>query len=207
MSKGVLGAPARKRWPPCRAVRRPASLPAQLPAGPLCSPATCCTRSACATRSCMCSAGCASSRSSRSARTGALLQKTLAQHGPPRSWPDLRHRSRPRRRGNRYPAPRPAAGEILQHLTYQPRRGPGRSVTSAKTAASSTRPASRASTGWPNPPQQICKPSWPDRPASRFPSTRHASPRPYPHAPHSLLTMDPAAPPHRGMRVSRYGTS
>ena len=35
-------------------------------------------------------------------------------------------------------------------------------------------------------------------PGEPIPSTRHASPRPYPHAPHSLLTMDPAAPPHRG---------
>ena len=127
-----------------------------------------------------------------------LLQETSAQHGP---W-----RSRPR------PAPSrssPASRQPLPRTTARCRRdlaapdlpaeaGPASPSRQRKRPPPSTRSASRASTGWPNPPQQICKPSRPDRPASRFPSTRHASPRPYPQAPHSLLTMNPAAPPHRG---------
>jgi len=70
---------------------------------------------------------------------------------------------------------RPLPGEILQRLTYRPRRGPRRSVTSAKTAASSTRSACRASTGWPSPPPPTWKPSRPDRQARRFPCPSHAS--------------------------------
>ena len=123
MSKGVLGAPARKRWrlavlpggphhrePSVRQGRRAARRPR-------------CTRSACATRSCTCSAGCASSRSSRPARTGHCSRRPQPSTVPGGPGADLHHRGRPRRRGNRYPTPRPAAAEIWQHLTYQPRRG------------------------------------------------------------------------------------
>lgn len=53
----------------------------------------------------------------------ALSQETSAQHGPWRSWRRPAPSRSSRRRENRYPAPRPAAAEIWQHLTYQPRRG------------------------------------------------------------------------------------
>lgn len=109
----------------------------------------------------------------------ALLRETLAQHGPWRSWP----RPAPSR-------PSPASRGPISRSTGRRRRdlaapdlpaeaglpGPSRQ---RRRPPPSTRPASRASTGWPNPPQQICKLSWPDRP-SRFPITRHASPRPHP---------------------------
>jgi hypothetical protein len=105
----------------------------------------------------------------------ALLQETLAQHGPWRSWPrPAPSRPSPASR-DRYPAPRTAAGEILQHLTYQPRRGwPVRHVSEDGRLLHSIgepciyRLAESSAAD--------LQATWPDRP-SRFPSTRHASPR------------------------------
>lgn len=92
---------------------------------------------------------------------------------------------------------RPAAGEILQHLTYQPRRGrPVRHVSEDgrllhsigepciyRLAESSAADLHAILAGPPGEP---------------IPQYQARKPRPYPQAPHSLLTMNPAAPPHRG---------
>ena len=197
MSKGVLGAPARKRWPPCRAVRRPAPLPASF-------------------------------RQGRCAARRPAVPDRRVRRGPVCARPDARPADHPGRRGPgtapedlsparspavlARPAPSkssPASREPIPRSTARCRRDHAAPDLPAEAGPRPVRHVSEDgrplhSIGEPCI-YRLAESSAADLqailagpPGEPIPSTRHASPRPYPHAPHSLLTMDPAAPPHRG---------